>query len=107
MIDLPHELTSEDYAGAGDDRAMIALNRQAIGFAREAVEDYQHRPRHFRPGGQGERGGERGGGRPQPQLRRASDLARRGRSEMLDAQAMRELTGSAPLPLRASTRRAR
>src|SRR5210317_105788 len=30
MIDLPHELTSEDYAGAGDDRVMIALNRQAI-----------------------------------------------------------------------------
>jgi glycine/D-amino acid oxidase-like deaminating enzyme len=40
MIDLPHDLASEDYAGAGDDRAMIALNRHAIGFAREAVEDY-------------------------------------------------------------------
>ena len=26
MIDLPHELTSDDYAGHGDDRAMIALN---------------------------------------------------------------------------------
>lgn len=33
MIDLPHELTSQDYAGAGDDTALIALNRKAIGFA--------------------------------------------------------------------------
>jgi hypothetical protein len=33
MIDLPHELTSDDYAGHGDDRAMIALNRHAIAFA--------------------------------------------------------------------------
>ena len=29
MIDLPHDLQSEDYAGAGDDRTMIALNRHA------------------------------------------------------------------------------
>lgn len=41
MIDLPHDLTSEDYAGAGDDRAMIALNRRAIAFARAAVDEYQ------------------------------------------------------------------
>ncbi|MEM1049283.1 MAG: FAD-binding oxidoreductase [Pseudomonadota bacterium] len=41
MIDLPHDLTSEDYAGTGDDRAMIALNRLAIGFARAAVDEFQ------------------------------------------------------------------
>ncbi|PSL20109.1 NAD(P)/FAD-dependent oxidoreductase [Shimia abyssi] len=40
MIDLPHELTSEDYAGAGDDGAMIALNRHAQGFGRAAVNEY-------------------------------------------------------------------
>ncbi|WP_136439637.1 NAD(P)/FAD-dependent oxidoreductase [Pacificoceanicola onchidii] len=40
MIDLPHDLQSEDYAGSGDDRAQIALNRKAIGFAREAVEEF-------------------------------------------------------------------
>ena len=33
MIDLPHELTSDDYAGQGDDRGMIALYRHAIAFA--------------------------------------------------------------------------
>src|SRR6056297_1877158 len=47
MIDLPHELTSEDYAGAGDDQAMIALNRQAQAFARAAVEEYGISPDYF------------------------------------------------------------
>lgn len=51
MIDLPHELTSDDYAGHGDDRAMIALNRQAIAFARGAVEDYGINPNFFDPVG--------------------------------------------------------
>ncbi len=41
MIDLPHDLASQDYAGAGDDRALIGLNRQAIEFASDAVEEYQ------------------------------------------------------------------
>lgn len=41
MIDLPHELTSSDYAGSGDDRAVIALNRQAIAFAKAAAADYE------------------------------------------------------------------
>ena len=42
MIDLPHNLASDNYAGQGldSDRAMIALNRKAIGFARDAVEEY-------------------------------------------------------------------
>lgn len=51
MIDLPHELTSDDYAGHGDDRGMIALNRQAIAFARGAVEDYGINPNCFDPVG--------------------------------------------------------
>jgi hypothetical protein len=51
MIDLPHDLASEDYAGAGDDRAMIALNRHAIGFARGAVEDYGIDRAYFDPAG--------------------------------------------------------
>ena len=33
MIDHPHALTSDDFAGHGNDKAMIALNRQAIAFA--------------------------------------------------------------------------
>jgi glycine/D-amino acid oxidase-like deaminating enzyme len=49
MIDLPHELTSDDYAGHGDDRGMIALNRQAIAFAKGAVQDYGIKPDYFDP----------------------------------------------------------
>jgi len=46
MIDLPHDLSSGDYASSGDDAAQIRMNRQAIGFAREAVQDYDM-PRDF------------------------------------------------------------
>lgn len=93
MIDLPHELTSEDYAGAGDDRALIALNRQAIGFAGEAVTEYRIDMNFF------DRAGKVNGA--------ASDMAQAHnrsyaahletlgeRSEMLDAQDMQALTGS-------------
>ena len=39
MIDLPHELTSSDYAAAGEtkDRVLTRLNRHAIAFAADAV----------------------------------------------------------------------
>lgn len=47
MIDLPHELTSDDYAGHGDDRKMIGLNRHAIAFARGAVAEYGIRAHYF------------------------------------------------------------
>jgi glycine/D-amino acid oxidase-like deaminating enzyme len=47
MIDLPHELTSEDYSGGGGDRALIDLNRQAIAFARAAVNDFDIKPAYF------------------------------------------------------------
>ena len=41
MIDLPHDLSSEAYAGGLErDRQQIAMNRSAIDFAQEAVEDY-------------------------------------------------------------------
>lgn len=41
MIDLPHKLTAEDYAGAADeDRRQTAQNRAAIAFARAAVIEY-------------------------------------------------------------------
>ncbi len=59
MIDLPHDLTSDDYAGHGDDRAMIALNRHAIAFARDAVAGLWHRPELFRSGRQGQRRSQR------------------------------------------------
>lgn len=42
MIDLPHELASDDYAGesAEHDRRQTALHRSAIRFARDAVSEY-------------------------------------------------------------------
>lgn len=42
MIDLPHELTSEDYAGesAENDRCQTAMNRAAISFAKAIVNDF-------------------------------------------------------------------
>ncbi|MCV6609416.1 MAG: FAD-binding oxidoreductase [Amphritea sp.] len=41
MIDLPHDLNSETYAGAHDqDLKQIRLNRAAIDFARSAAEEY-------------------------------------------------------------------
>lgn len=94
MIDLPHELNSQDYAGAGDDRALIALNRKAIGFARAAVEDYGIAPDYFDPVGK-----INGAASPvahahnESYARHLASLDEA--SEMLDAQAMQELTGSA------------
>ncbi|MBQ0751053.1 MAG: FAD-binding oxidoreductase [Roseovarius sp.] len=93
MIDLPHELTSEDYAGAGDDRAMIALNRQAIAFAAEAVDDYRIDTNFF------DRAGKINGAASDTAHAHnesyAAHLASLGEpSEMLDARAMRDLTGS-------------
>jgi glycine/D-amino acid oxidase-like deaminating enzyme len=94
MIDLPHELTSEDYAGAGDDRAMIDLNRQAIGFAGAAVDDYGIDRNFF------DRAGKVNGAASDAAQAHnrsyAAHLASLGEgSEMLDAQDMQELTGSA------------
>ena len=49
MIDLPHDLQSDDYAGKGveEDKKMIALNRAAISFAKERVEEYGIDPAYF------------------------------------------------------------
>lgn len=93
MIDLPHELTSDDYAGAGDDRAMIALNRKAIGFARDAVEQFDIDGNFLDPAGKVNGAASE----TADALNRsyADHLAGLGEpSERLDAQAMFELTGS-------------
>ena len=93
MIDLPHELTSADYAGAGDDRAMIALNRQAIAFARDAARDYAMPPAWFDPAGKVN--GAVGDAAHAHNLSYAAHLERLGEPcEPLDAQSMAELTGS-------------
>jgi len=93
MIDLPHELTSSDYAGAGDDKTIIALNRHAQNFAAEAVEDYAIDRNFF------DRAGKvNGAASPQADAHNqtyAAHLASLGEpSEMLDAKQMAEMTGS-------------
>ena len=93
MIDLPHDLTSDDYAGSGDDRTMIRLNRQAIAFARDAVSEYQIDKNYF-----DECGKVNGAASPRAQAHNESYAAHLAsmdeHSEPLDAQQMHELTGS-------------
>jgi glycine/D-amino acid oxidase-like deaminating enzyme len=93
MIDLPHELTSEDYAGGGDDHLLIALNRRAIEFGREAVGEFEIKPDYF-----DECGKVNGAATPKGNLHNesyAQHLAMLGEPcELLDAKGMRELTGS-------------
>ena len=93
MIDLPHDLASEDYAGSGDDHAVIALNRQAITFGREAVAEYQIKADYFDESGKVN--GAVSDYARQHNESYARHLETLGEpSEMLDAAAMRELTGS-------------
>lgn len=95
MIDLPHDVSSEDYAGQGveSDRAMIALNRAAIAFARQAVEEYRIDPAFFDPCGK-----VNGAASPAADAHNrsyAAHLAQIGESsEMLNADAMHQVTGS-------------
>ncbi|MDX1268747.1 MAG: FAD-binding oxidoreductase, partial [Oceanisphaera sp.] len=52
MIDLPHELNSETYAGAAEaDLQQIRLNRSAIDFARQMAEEFAMPERIFDPCG--------------------------------------------------------
>ena len=93
MIDLPHDLASNDYSGVGDDRVMIALNRQAIAFARAAVEEYGIDLNYFDPAGKVNGAASLAGHTHNESY--ARHLASLGESsEMLSPQQMRELTGS-------------
>ncbi|MTI44423.1 glycine/D-amino acid oxidase-like deaminating enzyme [Roseibium hamelinense] len=93
MIDLPHELTSEDYSGSGDDRAMIALNRQAIAFGRDAVDAYQINQNYFDPAGKVN--GAASAAADAHNASYAQHLESLGETyERLDQQQMREMTGS-------------
>jgi len=93
MIDLPHELTSDDYAGAGDDQKLINLNRLAIQFGREAVAEYGIKPDYFDECGKVNGAATRAGDHHNESY--AQHLAKLGEPcELLDAQAMKDLTGS-------------
>jgi glycine/D-amino acid oxidase-like deaminating enzyme len=95
MIDLPHELAAEDYAGqgVGSDRSMISLNRSAISFANAAVEEYDVDRNFFVASGKVNGAADE----KADDLNRsyAAHLSTLGEpSELLDRQAMTELTGS-------------
>ena len=93
MIDLPHDLTSEDYAGAGDDAGQIRLNRRAIAFAGDAVQKYQISRDYFDPSGKvNGAASERADAHNRAYAKHLRNLSEP--SEMLDAAAMSELTGS-------------
>lgn len=93
MIDLPHALNSHDYAGAGDERALIGLNRYAIDFALENVARYGIDPAFAdRAGKVNGAGGDKA---TEANRRYAQHLDALGEPhEWLDEQAMHELTGS-------------
>lgn len=95
MIDLPHEIGGGGYEAHGAERnkAMIALNRQAIGFARQAVDAYGIDRNYFDP--VGKVNGAVAAKADAMNRSYATHLAELGEvSEYLDARSMAELTGS-------------
>lgn len=95
MIDLPHELTASGYEGGGEtrDRMLTRLNRQAIDFAAQAVADLAL------PEGTLQRIGKVNGAGSEVGMAANAAYAAHLRSlgeafELLDARAMRDLTGS-------------
>ncbi|MGL4309901.1 MAG: NAD(P)/FAD-dependent oxidoreductase [Paracoccaceae bacterium] len=93
MIDLPHDLSSDNYAGHGDDRGLIALNRSAIAFAREVVADHAIDPAYFDPVGKvNGAASEATDGLNRSYAEHLSSM--REPSERLDTEAMFRLTGS-------------
>ena len=94
MIDLPHDLASEDYAGAGveADKEQTSRNRIAIGFAAETVQEYGLPPEAYNKAGKINAAAS---GRGEASNRSyAAHLANMDEtSELLDAQTMGEITG--------------
>ncbi len=94
MIDLPHKLTSEDYAGQAEaDRRQTAMNRAAITFWAEAAEEYGLDAEAFaRPGKVNAAATPAGLAHNEAYARHLTALGEP--HETLDAGAMRALTGS-------------
>ena len=95
MIDLPHDLASDHYAGQGldRDRQLIVLNRAAIGFAAGAVAEYGINPNFFDR--TGKVNGAAGAAAHAHNLCYARHLKDLGEpSDLLDPAQMQDLTGS-------------
>jgi glycine/D-amino acid oxidase-like deaminating enzyme len=94
MIDLPHDLQSEDYAGAGDSEDVLtSLNRSAIRFVADAVEEYGIDAEFFRADGKINGAASARGDRANRQYMKLLEQMNEP-FELLDAHAMKELTGS-------------
>ena len=94
MIDLPHDLASDDYGGSLDrDRAQTAANRLAIDFAADAVREYAMPPEAFRRSGK-VNGAATGKGDAHNRSYAVHLDALGEPHEWLDANAMRDLTGT-------------
>jgi glycine/D-amino acid oxidase-like deaminating enzyme len=93
MIDIPHDLASQDYAGGAGDLQMIRLNRLAQKFAQNAVETFDINRDFFDPVGK-----VNGAASAKAHAHNASfsrHLAQLNEpSEMLDQQQMQDMTGS-------------
>lgn len=94
MIDLPHDLTSDDYSGRLEhDRVQIKQNRAAIAFAGEAAKEYGLEGEAF------DRCGKINGAATAKGYVHNQDFARHlaalnERCELLDADQMRDVTGT-------------
>ncbi|MEB8388729.1 FAD-binding oxidoreductase [Rhodobacteraceae bacterium KMM 6894] len=94
MIDLPHDLQSDDYASNAGDQKLIALNRTAIAFAGAAVQDYDIDGNYFRR--DGKVNGAASAAAEARNVSYARHLETLGEPcEILDARAMQAMTGSA------------
>ena len=94
MIDLPHDLSSEDYGGALEkDIAQTRMNRAAINFAGEMAEAFGLGGEAFVRSGKTNAAASAKGHRHN--LDYAAHLEAMGEAhELLDGDAMRDLTGS-------------
>lgn len=94
MVDLPHDLSSDDYSGAGpeEDKARIRHNRIAIGFARDLADETRMPQEVFDTSGKINAAATEAGDRHNRNF--ATYLMTLGEpSHLMDAAEMRDLTG--------------
>ncbi|MTH62963.1 NAD(P)/FAD-dependent oxidoreductase [Paracoccus shanxieyensis] len=95
MIDLPHDLTSGDYAGSGDGHGqqLTQLNRHAIEFAAGCVAEYGIPDGFFQRAGKINGAASDGGAAANAAYARHLSALNEPH-QVLDAQDMRRITGS-------------
>ena len=93
MIDLPHNLASDDYLGSLEkDREQTLINRSAIEFAKSASEEYEMPPEAIQLVGKTNAAASEKGMKFNTEY--AKHLDKTSESyKMLDAQEMKDLTG--------------